>query len=427
MYLRFPTAHRFFLAILMFSCLLSAQGEAAYSKPTDDPSSLDLRKPHIFSMLACVTWWSHDAVGYHPAMCLYLENISGHPLTNSSAGSRSTEEIPFQGRFTDLRSGDVTVAREYRRAPIASHERFSIILRGPKSYDLPIDSSLWPSIECKAMCRIDDSEPEDLFLGHLVSITMSDEDAQALLVAQAGRNPLLIRDKSLGSGKLTNLQMQDVTDPSEGVNIRGLSASHDPSTATTGSAARGRPIKHLIKSALNSSVPNGKSVNTSWPKSVPALGNDFYAFEKLFGSATEFQAGTGGDDLTWTHYKSNGLITDVYVGSRSANKADVVILSFSANATVKDKDILLLGKQLAGCGKSDPITPFAHSVRYSSAGRTEFMTTAIRECRILSFKLSNGAVLAVSRLPGNLEAAIANYGKRVNFLKFIGAVATNSD
>jgi hypothetical protein len=193
---------------LILICFLSVQMITGDSKAFAEQNNIDLRQPHTFSVLACITWWSHDAVGYHPSMCLYLENISGHPLTNNNSNSDAGtgEEIPFQGRFTEIRSGDVTVAREYRRAPIRNHERFPVFLRGPKFYELPIDTSLWPSIECKAMCRINDTDPEELFIGHLSHITMSDEDAQAQLVAQAGRSPLLIKSNNGEKGQLTRLQ-----------------------------------------------------------------------------------------------------------------------------------------------------------------------------------------------------------------------------
>ncbi len=408
---------RLILPSVILLCFFSTQAEAVYSKSFEESNNLDLRKPHNFSILACVTCWSHDAAGYHPSMCLFLENISGHSIP-SQAGSNSgptDEEIPFQGRFTDIRTGEVTVAREYRRAPIRNHERFPVFLRGPQSYDLPIDSSLWPSIECKAMCRINDTEPEDLFIGRLAHITMSDEDAQATLVAQAGRSPLLIKGNPQDKGKLARLQTADGINVPQAPDIKNLPLRAKQSTFSGANEGNHSPMGHP-----SSNTTTKKLVSNAIPKSLPAIGDDFYAFEKLYGPATEFQTSTAAGDLTWTHYKASGLITEVFVGSRNASKADVIILNLSSDPKFKEKDILSLGKQLARSSKSDPITPFSHSVRYSPTGRFEFMTTAIRECRILSFRLSNGTILAVSRLPGDIETGISNYSNRVNFLNFMG-------
>ena len=65
-------------------------------------------------------------------------------------------------------------------------------------------------------------------------------------------------------------------------------------------------------------------------------------------------------------------------------------------------------------------------MRYLSAGRSEIMTTAIRDRRILSFRLqdsgnsdnnhSNKIAIFVTRLPGDPEAALSTYIKRVDFL-----------
>src|ERR1700735_4702355 len=117
------------MAILTLSILLSIRVEAVYSRAPEAPNDGKSRsnaeqKQNSFTVLGCTTWWSHDAVGYHPAMYLFLENMTGHAVGGG--------EIPFQGRFTDLHNGEVTVAREYKRAPVRDHDRFAILLRGPR-------------------------------------------------------------------------------------------------------------------------------------------------------------------------------------------------------------------------------------------------------------------------------------------------------
>jgi len=379
-----------FIAVLALILSFSIRVDAVYGEKNS------------FTVLGCFTWWSHDAVGYHPSMYLFLENTTGHPVGGA--------EIPFQGRFTDLRSGEVTVAREYKRAPVRNHDRFAILLRGPRSYELPIDSSLWPSIECKAMCRLTDAE--DLYIGHLASVTMTDEDAQAQLVAQAGRNPLLSKGNRDADLSLPRLQMQDSDQTANEINVADTSL---------GKKYNAKSKHKVVAKPIAPEENTKKSSDNTLPKHFPALGDDFYVFDKLYGNATEFQASGGIDNLTWTHYKSSSLVKDIYAGSRKNNKADVIIITISG--VLKDKNLLLLAKQLAHCKKSEPIASFTHSVAYLSSGRSEIMTTAIRECKILSSKIHNAnntsTVLVVSRLSGDLEVALTNYSQRVPFLKFL--------
>jgi len=391
------------LSLVIFTMgffLLMTRAESAYSKGSnsgDELQKLDQQKQNTFSVLACVTWWSHDAVGYHPAMSLFLENTSGQQILGG--------EIPFQGRFTDVRTGEVTVAREYRRAPIRDHERICIFLRGPRYYELPIESDSWPTVECKAMCRLNNTKVEDLFMVHLAKVTMTDEDAQAQLVAQAGRSPLLIHGKGV--------RLEEIDDSKHDADKIKQPLRASPGTIA-GAASKDVDSK---KSAQN----NKKSTNTSYPKSLPGIGSDFYAFDKLFGQAVEVQARTGGEDLTWTRYKSNDLIKEVFVGSHNANKADVIIVVMER--TLKEKELIPLAKLLANCSKSDSIAPFTHSVKYLPAGRSEIMTTAFRENKILSFQVQNDSsintVVVASRLPYDTETALSNYCRRVDFLKFL--------
>jgi len=344
-------------------------------------------------VLSCIAWWSHDAVGYHPAMFLMFENVSGKDILG--------EEIPFQSRFTELRDGYVTVARDYKRVPIHNRERFSVLLRAPKSFELPIDSSIWPNIECKAMCRLpykDSGDPQvyDLFVTHIDRITLTDEDAHAQLIAQAERNPLL------------NLH-------------------ETPLRQETAKTPEAPPIKTEIP-AVKPAAP--AKIPTKLPKRLPKIGDDFYTFEQLFGQAKEFQAGTNGstDDLTWTHYQASPPLADVYAGSRNASKVDALILTVSSRAIAKESEALSLAKALAGCKKDENIAPFQHSVRYLTVGRSEIMTTGIRDRRIISFRLldskdpdnsgENHIAIFVTRLPGDPEAALATYKKRVNFIQF---------
>lgn len=385
-----------FIWAVLFGCsLLTAEiiNNPIYAKPMSsmpaDDTKYEQPKQNTFSVLACVTWWSHDAVGYHPAMALFLENTGGQDITGG--------EVPFQGRFTDVKTGEVTVAREYRRAPIRRHERVSVFFRGPAYYELPINSNLWPTIECKAMCRLN-SKVEDLYMVHLTKITMSDEDAQALLVAQAGRSPLLLKN----NGNKIDL-------------------------CTSDSSSESRPQLHASDNSANRAKNNLNKKTTgsakrSLPKSLPGLGSDYYDFDRLYGQAIEVQTGRGGGDLTWAHYKAHSLVKDLFVGSHNANKADMIIVV--VDALLKDKDMISLLKSLANCPRGAVIPPFSHSVRYLPGGRSELMSSAIGDSKILCFLIQNegsgDTVLVVSRLPGELEYDLSACSRRVPFLRFLG-------
>jgi hypothetical protein len=104
-----------------------------------------------------------------------------------------------------------------------------------------------------------------------------------------------------------------------------------------------------------------------------------------------------------------------------------LIVTVAAASIPKDFNRLSLAKLLAGCAKEERIMPYAHSVRYLPSGRSEIMTTGIRDRKILSFPLqeddqedknhTHKIVILVTRLPGDPEAALATYRKRVNFLQ----------
>ncbi len=405
MFFKRRTSSLFLSIICFFSLVTMVESlDSKRDNPGNELQRIDQQKQSTFSVLGCVTWWSHDAVGYHPAMSLFLENTSGHQIIGG--------EIPFQGRFTDLRTGDVTVAREYRRAPIREHERLCIFLRGPKYYELPIDSANWPTIECKAMCRLNNTTVEDLFIVHLAQVTMTDEDAQAQLVAVAGRSPLLVNGK-------TAIELEEIDNPKHNAakTKRPLRAMPGAITVTY-SKDNGAQKNSADLKTINDGK---KAANLSSPKTLPGIGSDFYAFDKLFGDAKEVQASTTGEDLTWTRYKSNNLVQEVFVGSRNANKADIIIVM--AGRILKEKEIISLAKLLTNCNKGNAIAPFTHSVKYLPAGRSELMISAFQDSRILSFQIQRDSsahtVIVASRLAGDTESALSNYCKRVSFLRFL--------
>lgn len=325
------------------------------------------------SVAGCITWWSHDAVGYHPTILLKLENSSNINLTG--------ELIHFQGRFTDIRTGYVSVARKELRQDFASHHQIYLSLRAPTAVDLPIDDNAWPSIECKVMCRIGsvgDEGTQDLLITHLDAITMSDEDAFAQLAKQTGfgRANSSVNNTRVGKALLSSAQ----------------------------------PLTSLF----------------TIPPSLPGIGDDFYLFEKCFGQPAPSAIAPSKEDLTWASYPAAKPFSEVFVGSRSTTgKADIVILTLPASVSATDEDLLSLARALLAKTHGQSITPFVHSVKYLPTGRCEINHASASDCQILSFKLPNDSretsktVLAVSRLPGSLEKNLSSYAKKVAILQII--------
>jgi hypothetical protein len=120
-----------------------------------------------------ITWWSLDPIGYHPAVLLKVENNSTADLTGQA--------IHFQGRFLNLRTTDINVARKDSRCGFAPHQRVLMELVGPDAYELPINSAEWPQLECKVMCRVGDvgdDGTQTLVITEVEREAMSDDEAR---------------------------------------------------------------------------------------------------------------------------------------------------------------------------------------------------------------------------------------------------------
>lgn len=167
--------------------LIAAVGLGTFCPPTiaQGASADSDSKTLKIEAVNFLTWWFHDATGYHPAILLRLENASGVDLSGVL--------VKFQARFTNLRTGYINVARVEKRIEYPPGKRQVILLRAPKAYELPIDQHLWPRIECKVMCRVGDvgdEETQDLLVTKLDSLTMSFDEAMTLL---SKRNDIRIK------------------------------------------------------------------------------------------------------------------------------------------------------------------------------------------------------------------------------------------
>src|SRR5277367_5846283 len=369
---------------------------AVHAAESDDSDFANV--PTRLAAVRYVTWWSHDALGYHPAIYLRLENVSGSNMVG--------ERLRLQVRFTNVRTTDVTVGRFDQRISLLKNQQKDIMLRGPIPFELSIDQNAWPAIECKAMGRlgdVGDSGTQTLAITYLDRVTMTDDEAQTQLEKQ----PDLRR------------------------------ASYGGSPARTPDSGRrftsNEPEKPLIATAggLNSSPKappkGGKFV---MPAGMPQLGDNFYIFERHFGLPAEIEAPSKGKtditgaSLTWAGYRPTSSFANIFVASRNGANADVIVLTFPAASEMKEEQTLAVARELSGKGKSG-LGGFNHTVRYLSTGRSEFLESSAPTCKALAFAVpasqGQGAKLAlvVTRLPGDPENFILASAQRIRMLQVL--------
>jgi hypothetical protein len=394
------------LAIGVLLAAFSENQVLAADRSADSDDTLSKYRGPKITTLGYVTWWSHDAIGYHPAIYLKLENNSATDLTGVI--------VHFQARFTDLRNGYVTVARQEKRRDFLPHQQVSLMLRGPKAWELPIDASAWPTIECKVMCRVADAGDEgtqELGVTRLDEITMTDDEALAQLTEQTGVGRVsrpAIRDPDLNSHQPRHEHV--ITAPAKAL----------VATAGTLLGTRAKPEDKQEKAEKRPST-------LALPQSLPGLGDDFYSFDKFYGLPFNQGVVPSKSDLTWVNYPGKSYFSQVLVGSRGASgKADLIVVTVAGRPSPKEAQLATIAKLLAGkYSHGQNPQPFAHSVRYLSSGRSEILRSQGQEFHVIAFSVPNSqsedgiVAVAVSRLPGDLEALLAGYARRISMLSFL--------
>lgn len=402
-----PFVKELFLTVVI--ALFCQHSAGAAERPVDaEQTQAPIRVTRV-ATIGYVTWWSHDAVGYHPAILLKLENTTGTNLSGVI--------IRFQGRFTDLRNGYVTVARKEMRSDFAPHQQITQLLRGPTPFELPIDENAWPVIECKAMCRIGDVGDEgtqDLVVTRLDPVTMTDEEALSQLTRQTG------------VGRVSSRQPSDEELRRHRTKI-GETIVVVPTKALMATA--GNLLGTRAKTNNNEGDKKDRKISSlNIPSSLPALGDDFYVFEKYFGLPGNQCIVPSKNDVTWVGYPGKHCFTNIIVGSRGASgKADLIIATIPSRLSPKESQLMSLAKTLAGkASRTQSIVPFNHSVRYLSGGRSEVARSYQIDLKVLTFGVPpTGAyegqtVLVVSRLPNDLEQLLLANSRRVQMLSFLG-------
>jgi len=337
-----------------------------------------------------VTWWYHSAIGYHPAILVVIRNSSGQDL--------SGVPIRFQARFTNLRDGYVTVAREEigRGTDLSNvNGKIQMLLKGPRAFELPIDPELWPHMECKIMCRVGDVEDEatqTILVTKIAAITMSEEDAKDKLAKQLDFTIRRARPKPSNPDAVLE----------------------KPLVAMAGSINEKPKAKVSLLQFLNSSY-------------MPGLGDDFYTFEKKFGIPVEYDAHS--KDWTWARYQNTSPDFSVIVGSRGqTGKADLIVATVPPSQIKGEQQVSELARAISGKFHSETVGPPNHSVRYLPTGRLEFGTLSAKNYRAVYFVPgesglgTNTFVVVVTRIPGNVLNVLRQEAPKAKLLKFLSPV-----
>ncbi|MBX9949494.1 MAG: hypothetical protein K2Y39_10025 [Candidatus Obscuribacterales bacterium] len=345
-----------------------------------------------------LTWWSHDATGYHPAVGLLLENSSGRDLGGIL--------IRFQGRFLDLRNGYTQVARDEWDGEYHRNQQRFLKLRGPTPYELPIDKDQWPRIECKVMCRVgtvNDESTQDLVVTRIDRITMTDEEAMEKLRQDQGRR-IITRQPSAPSEP-----------PRRPKEIKREPVK--PLVATAGSLngekpAASKPLPGNTRPGLNRLLAQ---------TSFAGIGDDFFAFEQAFKRPRETDAKDAA--FTWAKFVPDADGVEIIVGSKGrTGKADIILAVIPQFLVSQDSQIVTLAQLLYKKHKTERLKGPTYSVRYLPSGRVQVGALSGTGCRGAIFfprgqvGNENNYLIQLSRLPEDLDNLLSAQARRVPML-----------
>jgi hypothetical protein len=400
--------------------------------------------PKLF-VPAFVTYWSHDALGYHPSIALTIENSSGANLLG--------EPIQLQAHFRLLSEGILTIYRwQTYFDTIGGQQQVNTEAHGKRPFELPLDPADWPLIECKILCKVGDSSSDDaqnLLVARVRSTALSDEDARTELNFLLGRARLnkakLEQQKkkfqqdhpnapifNAASG-ITPAPVKKPTRPAtNSSNHYGSLANGSVTGSTIGQHDQSRndqpktePPKieqPLVATAQTLGAPAAivATVDQFFNRALPGLGEDFYQFEKNFGMP--YRTDVKDKNWIWAAYRKHPAVR-IMAGSKGrTGKSDVVVAAINQES-LSDQQVLAFAKALSGRFKGEKSTDLDHSVRYTQDGRIELTVFTTQSYRAIYFKTLDPdtqeklSLIAVSRVPGSLSELLKEEGHKTDLLK----------
>lgn len=412
-----------FACALLFSCqAIPAQAQSADGNGNDsDSNSQPTRKTPKLSVPAFVTYWSHDALGYHPSIALTIENSSGANLLG--------EPIQLQAHFRLLSEGILTIYRwQTYFDTIGGQQQVNTEAHGKKPFELPLDQADWPLIECKILCKVGDAPSDDaqnLLVARVRPVALSDEDARTELNFSLGRarlNKAKIeqqKKKFAAEHPTTSAPLKADANKNK---IRPGNNGNSSSNQSPGQPP-GPPPQPLVATAgtlggINSAA--GTTVEQFFNRPLPGVGEDFYQFEKTFGMP--YRTDVKDKNWIWAAYRKHPAVR-IMAGSRGrTGKSDVVLAAINQDS-LSDSQFLTFARALAGRFKTEKNNDLDHSVRYTQDGRIELTTYTAQSYRAIYFKTIDPenqtklSLIAVSRLPGSLSELLKEEGYKTDLLK----------
>ncbi len=386
------------LLALIFIAISAATLPSAYSAEDSSSEAQTKRLAAVNS----IPFWAHDATGYHPSLCVRIENLSGSDLTGKM--------IKLQCRFVDLRLGHVMIARKEQRYELAPNQGINLIFHGPEAYELPIDQYQWPLVECKLMSRIgdvDDSGTEDLLVQKLESVTMTDEEALQTLSRGFFQHA--------ASSKRAHAKTvrKEYTKPEEPLSARALSLSGKGS-------AKSVPPSSDVKPSL--------ARFSSQPK-IPGLGGEFLEFEQLYGHPVSASLKDKG--WSWIRYTKVDPGMDVYIGAKgTSSRADLIVVKIPAEEVQQESQLVGIAKAMSGKSRGQVLDHPHKTVKYQQLSEQRIRRILITTMDAPGYRLSyvnprgtsaddNNYILILSRFTGDTVPMIPELIRKAPMMRFL--------
>jgi len=398
----------------------------AYSSGDDNAPDADPnpnhKPPPKVSVPGYKTYWSHDAVGYHPCIIVALEG-DGSDMT--------CVPIQLQAQFRVLAEGLLTIGRTVTAFTLDNGRQQILTepMQGKRAFELPINQADWPVIECKVMAKVGDAtsdESQNLLLAKVEAVAMSDDDARAAVNFRLGSRPSKKKARPTAVASSTQTPPQSYASQSAPAYTAPPKPPVDEKPLVAVAAALGAP-----QPKAQSRLQEGFEQYLQ-KASLPGLGDDFYQFEKALGLPVDTD--NRDKDWVWAAYVKHPQVK-IYAGSKGrTGKADVVLAAISTDSALTDAQFANFARSLSSKFKSEKMAPPEHSVRYTQGGRVELTNIAAQSYRAVYFTTRDGdqnkvAIVAVSRQPGSLSELLKDEGQRTTLLhlllKGLGADGSN--
>jgi hypothetical protein len=360
-----------------------------------------------------IAWWAHDDRGYHPAVTFLFQNESGEDI--------SDQLVRFQARFLEIKNNYLSVSRSEIRPNMTRGEQRNYTLIGSEPYELPIDLSAWPQIECKVLYKIgDEADAHQLLIARVDTVTMTNEEALQRILSQHSTR----RVKRMVSKKK---KKTDSSDMSQTAYSPAQAPPPEVPLTATAMSLNGKPEPDHKSNrgdtkASASKLPD-KKPDSPWHFNKNAgLGDDFFEFEQAFGRPTTYDASSA--KWTWAKYQPPGDV-EIYAGARQpGSKADVVVAFLKSRRQVSEPQLISLGKEFVGRLKSQPLVNPTRTVRYLPSGRVQVTNLAASSLHFSIYATNdtpedNRYYVILSRLPSNAESTLLDQARRSRLLRFV--------